>query len=352
MKKYASKVILIATSQLGYLEKRSNYQLDDKTANAGSNNYTKFARDLDEIPGFYNGKKNGHPWCDVFVDWCFVQAFGVDGAKELLNQPSKSYGAGCSYSARYYKNKGQFYKRDPMPGDQIFFSNYAHTGLVVDVDNEFVYTIEGNTSGASGVVANGGGVCRKKYELTFVKIDGYGRPDYDPEDDVTNIIPPVQNEQEVHKPLTVVAREVIDGVWGSGNARKQKLEAAGYDYNQVQAKVNELLKTEVSDDDVYTLEHFIKDVQSLTGASIDGEAGPETLSKTVTLSIVTNRKHVLVRAVQRRLTALGYDVGDIDGIFGAKTRAAVILFQKDNGCTRDGVITARNKTWRKLLGMA
>ena len=41
-------LIKIAEAEVGYLEKASNSQLDDKTANAGSNNYTKYARDFDE----------------------------------------------------------------------------------------------------------------------------------------------------------------------------------------------------------------------------------------------------------------------------------------------------------------
>lgn len=181
MERYASKVIALALEQVGYLEKKSNAMLDDKTANAGSNNYTKFARDLDAIQGFYNGKKNGYPWCDVYVDWLFVKCFGVEAAKEMLGQPDRSYGAGCSYSAGYYKKMGRFYTKNPKPGDQIFFRNYAHTGLVTDVDDVYVYTNEGNTSTKEGVVSNGGGVWEKKYLLTDKNIDGYGRPKYDTE---------------------------------------------------------------------------------------------------------------------------------------------------------------------------
>ena len=177
------KVISLALSQEGYLEKASNAQLDDFKANAGNKNFTKFARDLDAIPGFYNGRKNGFPWCDVFVDWLFVQAFGAENAKKLLCQPDKSLGAGCGYSARYYKAKGQFHTKDPKPGDQIFFTDSAgdvcHTGLVYKADKLYVYTVEGNTSTASGVVGNGGGVWRKQYALSYNRIYGYGRPMYD-----------------------------------------------------------------------------------------------------------------------------------------------------------------------------
>ncbi|HCT96476.1 MAG TPA: hypothetical protein DIC43_05945 [Vagococcus sp.] len=43
------------------------------------------------------------------------------------------------------------------------------------------------------------------------------------------------------KSIDTVAREVINGVWGNGNDRKQRLERAGYNYNQVQNRVNQLL---------------------------------------------------------------------------------------------------------------
>lgn len=104
--------------------------------------------------------------------------------------------------------------------------------------------------------------------------------------------------------------------------------------------------------DTYTLVEFIKDVQTICGAKVDGIAGRETLSKTITLSAKINDYHKLVKPVQMRLDALGYDVGTIDGEAGNKFTAAVKEFQADNGCVADGEITARCKTWKKLLGMA
>lgn len=106
-------------------------------------------------------------------------------------------------------------------------------------------------------------------------------------------------------------------------------------------------------DRTYTLEQFVREVQKACGASVDGIAGPETLSKTVTLSAKRNRTHKAVEAVQKRLFALGYtEVGKADGIAGAKFTSAVAHFQQDNGCWVDGVITAKNKTWKKLLELA
>lgn len=102
----------------------------------------------------------------------------------------------------------------------------------------------------------------------------------------------------------------------------------------------------------YTLTQFIKDIQKACGASVDGIAGKETLGKTVTLSATKNRKHAAVKPVQKRLYALGYtEVGEADGVAGAKFTQAVKHFQKDKGCTADGEITKGNKTWKKLLGM-
>lgn len=176
------KLLKVAEAEVGYLEKKSNSNLESKTANAGSNNYTKYANDFDKVyTTFYNGKKNGAAWCDMFVDWCFVKAFGEALALKLLGQPQKSCGAGCKYSADYFKKIKRFYT-SPKVGDQIFFKNSSgtpcHTGLVYKVDSTYVYTIEGNTSSAAGVVANGGAVEKKKYKISSSSIYGYGRPDY------------------------------------------------------------------------------------------------------------------------------------------------------------------------------
>lgn len=45
------RLIAVAEGELGYLEKKSNANLDDKTANAGSSNYTKYNRDMKSWAG-------------------------------------------------------------------------------------------------------------------------------------------------------------------------------------------------------------------------------------------------------------------------------------------------------------
>lgn len=142
---------------------------------------------------------------------------------------------------------------------------------------------------------------------------------------------------------TQTRKKGSNGRWGCGSA----YTFLGFIYNPAVKEEPAKPKT-----DSYTLKDFVEDVQRATGSEVDGIAGPETLSNTLTISAVLNRKHPLVYYIQRRLKALGYtEVGNIDGIAGGKFTSAVKHFQKDNGCRKDGEITARAKTWKKLLGM-
>ena len=69
------KVINIAKAEVGYLEKKSNAYVDDKTANAGNKNYTKYGRDMHELyPSVMDFPAY---WCDALVDLCFYAAYGV-----------------------------------------------------------------------------------------------------------------------------------------------------------------------------------------------------------------------------------------------------------------------------------
>jgi len=164
-------VLNLARSEVGYREKASNSQLDDKDANAGTGNWTKYARDLDGLRNFYNTAKNGYMWCDVFYDWLFVKCFGAELGRQMLCQPLNSAGAGCKFSVQYYKQYGRWITGTPEPGDQIFFSyapgEYSHTGLVETVSEGVVTTIEGNTSESVG---------RRSYAIGSSTIAGYGRP--------------------------------------------------------------------------------------------------------------------------------------------------------------------------------
>ena len=194
------KVLNIAEAEVGYLEKKTNADLDSKTKNAGYNNYTKYGRDMHKL--YPSVMDFPAAWCDCFVDWCFYKAYGTSNAKKLLCGDFNDY---TVISAQLYKNKKAWYK-SPKVGDQIFFNNskggICHTGLVYKVDTLYVYTIEGNTSSTAGVVANGGGVAKKKYLKTYNRIAGYGRPQYEENKTTTNKIEvPKTKKPSVAQPM-------------------------------------------------------------------------------------------------------------------------------------------------------
>lgn len=272
------KVIDIALSQVGYHEKASNKDLDDFKANSGDANWNKYSRDLDSLSGFYNGRKNGYAWCDCFVDWCFVTAYGRAGAQFLLCQPDNSAGAGCSFSAQYFRNKGQFHEKNPQPGDQIFFgsawNNVWHTGLVVSVGNNHVYTVEGNTTDSVG---------RRSYALNDSSIFGYGRPDWgtpdsSSDDGKDNNVPTTQTPQ---KPAQKPAAYLYDvklpllkqgDKGGYVKTAQLLLIARGYDCGN-----KPLIGAEKPDGDFgKATARAVGFFQSKAGLEVDGEIGGAT----------------------------------------------------------------------------
>lgn len=153
-----------------YLEKKSNAYLDDFTKNAGDKNYTKFARDVNNWnqPGC-----QGQPWCAVYQFWKLVKVFGLTKALQIMGGGFYN----CQSVTRHAKQKGTWHST-PKKGALIIFRNGSHIGSVNSYDTTYVYTNEGNTSSAPGVVANGGACRNKKYKLTDSAIDGYVWIDY------------------------------------------------------------------------------------------------------------------------------------------------------------------------------
>ena len=145
------KLIQVATKEIGYMEKNSNSNLYNKTANAGYNNFTKYWQDI--FPSW-----QGQPWCAVFVTWCFEKAFGKDIAKRLLRHYPYTY---CPTMANLFTLNA-----NPKVGDIVIFyygGQFAHTGIVIKVNGDYFETIEGNTNNGSTIVPNGGSVCKKSY---------------------------------------------------------------------------------------------------------------------------------------------------------------------------------------------
>lgn len=170
----AKEALAVAVSEIGYKEKKSNKDLDSKTGNAGSANYTKFARDT---KGYW-GNKQGFEWCTTFVLYCFCKGCDPDfpenkdaafaDVKKI--QPYTKYGASCKYQTEAYKNAKRW-SSTPAVGYQAFFTR-GHTGLVEKVEAKRITLIEGNSNNK---------VERRTYTWPNSIFSGFGMPKYAPE---------------------------------------------------------------------------------------------------------------------------------------------------------------------------
>ena len=265
------KLIDWGYSQIGYHEKASNSQLDDPKANPGDKNYTKYAALLDSLGDFYNGVKQAQMWCDVWYDAGMVICYGRQAAQYLLCQPDRSCGAGCRFSAEYYKAAGRFFKSGPQKADQIFFGtgwdNVTHTGMVVDVRDGRVYTIEGNTSDM---------VAERNYALNDGKIFGYGRPRWgNPEDGAADEEPAASAGDSGAKVQKCRPELPILKMGSKGNYVKclqRQLIEMGYDCGN-----KKLLGKEKPDGEFgAATKKAVMDVQKKNGLEQDGEVGADT----------------------------------------------------------------------------
>lgn len=331
-----NKILEIANSEVGYLEKNSREQLGEKTANAGDKNYTKYAEEMDAL-NVYNGKKQGYAWCNVFIDWCFYKALGLDRTRELLI----GFSAGCTQDYNWLKAKGQIVS-EPQVGDLVFFGDLSHIGIIEKVDNEKIYTIEGNTSNKAELIINGGQVAKKSYLKSSKYIYGYARPKYNEE---------VQNTTENNTEQQVTYPLLKKGSKGNFvRTVQEKLIQKGY----------VLPKFGVDGDFGSETEEVVKQLQRDVHIEVDGIVGKNTWNalnnvfvKPVAVYpgylIKKGQQSETVRKVQAKLIERGYSCGNCgaDSIFGRGTYNAVIAFQKANGIGVDGIVGP--KTWEKLF---
>ena len=148
-----------------YLEKKSNAYLDDFKKNAGYNNYTKFARDVDSWgqPGC-----QGQPWCAEYQFWKLAKVLGITKALQIMGGGFYN----CVSITNWAKKNGTWHSA-PKDGALVIFRDGSHIGSVRSYSNTYIYTNEGNTSSAAGVIANGGSCRNKRYLRSDPVIDGY-----------------------------------------------------------------------------------------------------------------------------------------------------------------------------------
>ncbi len=162
--------ILIDTAkkEIGYYEKKNANNLYSFTANRGSglDNYTKYAWELHQIrPTVCDFPVQ---WCDTFVNWCFMAAYGVKDGARILGGNYYDY---CGDNVNQYRYWGRW-SHTPHVGDHMFFYNgsfYNHATIVYKVTDTYVYFIEGNHNDR---------VQTRRCRRDNPKIGGYGSPLY------------------------------------------------------------------------------------------------------------------------------------------------------------------------------
>jgi len=303
------KLVSKAKEYLGYTE--------------GTNNDTKF--------GDWYGLPH-QPWCAMFVSYC---------ANEVgISQNIIKKFASCTTGFNWFSSQGVATREHITPkiGDIIFFiwnkSNTTpdHVGIVEEVKDGKVHTIEGNRSDK---------VQRFVYDLDSWQIYGYAQPKYEEN----------SSEDEEVVISTVTYSLIKKGAKGSlVKEAQEKLVAKGYS----------LPKYGCDGDFGSETESAVKQLQSDAGISVDGEIGNDTWSvlnsdfkKPVSTYpgylVMKGQQSDNVSKVQNKLISLGYSCGSYgaDGIFGVATFNAVKTFQKDNGLSVDGIVGP--KTWNKLF---
>ena len=208
-----SKIIKLAQSWVGKNEKDGSHK---------------------EIIDIYNSHKPlARSYKVKYTDeWCSttISALAVKlGATDII--PTE---CSCEKQIELFKKLGCFVENESVTPESGWIIYYDwndngtgdnkgwsdHVGIVENVSNGTITVIEGNMSEAVG---------RRTIKVNAKYIRGYAVPKY------------TKEEVKATESIETVAKEVISGKYGDGKARKTALEKLGYDYDKVQAKVNELL---------------------------------------------------------------------------------------------------------------
>lgn len=170
-------------------------------------------------------------WCDTTVSAAAVKA----GAVDLIGTE-----CGCEQHVKIFQSKGIWIEDGtitPKAGDIILYNwddstqpndGYSdHIGYVESVSGGTITAIEGN---------KGEAVARRQLPVGWGYIRGYARPKYASGSSSTPSTPTPS------KSVDEIAKDVIKGVYGNDPDRSKALSAMGYDPDEVQNRVNEILK--------------------------------------------------------------------------------------------------------------
>ena len=200
----------------------------------GSSNHSDILHFFNSVkPQGYTAHKND-PWCSEFVSACAIQTFGKKDAVTYFPLT-----ASCPRMVIEAKAKAIFVERDsytPKMGDFILYdwddtgkgdntNSPDHVGIVEKVKDGNITVIEGNMGSGRGKVG------RRTIKVNGRYIRGFVTPDYES-----------IRSKKITKSMNEVIKEVLSGKWGTGAERKRALTAAGYDYDEVQAEINRIIK--------------------------------------------------------------------------------------------------------------
>lgn len=154
----------------------------------------------------------------------------------------------------------------------------------------------------------------------------------------------------MRKPLSLIITLMASGLLASGcvTLRSQQKDTLLDEVNQLSLKVRSL-EQENQSLQQENLEHQ-QVIGRLEADVADLKSKQEAQNKLLLEQIAKAKTEPQVKLtnknIQKALQAAGYDIGAIDGKIGAKTREAIMAFQKSNGLNADGVIG--ETTWEKL----
>ena len=205
----------------------------------GKNEYDGSFKSIIDIYNSYNGTLPRNTKMDYSWAWCactwsalaiklgYTSIMPIEISCGHLIEAAKKMG--CWKEADdYVAQPGDailYYWKDNGVGDCTGWPDHVGTVIETHKDAGYFVVMEGNYSNS---------VKKRSISINGKYIRGFITPAYD-DNDISS------PSKAPGKSVETVAREVIAGTWGSGSARKSALEAAGYNYNEVQAKVNEIL---------------------------------------------------------------------------------------------------------------
>lgn len=162
--KTVDRYIEIAKGEVGVVERKYNRV---------KYNEWYYGRDVSA----YDDESSTYAWCAVFISWC---AYMANIPESIIPKFAL-----CNDGRTFYKKLGRYDTdvKSVKKGDVIFINwsggtKLQHVGIVVDVSDTSITTVEGNRSNAVKLVT---------YDRDDVRLIGFGHPDFEALDAQTQV---------------------------------------------------------------------------------------------------------------------------------------------------------------------